>query len=188
MRKKSTKQTVITKQTTKKKRTKFHMCKTSVDVSLTVSERLGHWKDDKSSTIRSFERWLNTLLFQTLEESHLKKERCEVCNSREKSTELELHHIGGTKHDFRTTTVCIRCHRILTKWQEQWDLRWYDEEQSEELRKAFVLCGLYDILVLKTRFTCDTMYQEYADYLIDDIHKMRNDKQYKPHVQREMYN
>ena len=166
----------MTEKPTRRERKQVQASKTCVDVDLVVNEKLGFYKDDRTRSVMDFEAWLTDVLMRDRKQSRTKKDRCEICNSKEDYSKLELHHYGGVKHDFRTVTACKRCHDILSKWQEQWDLRWQECDQPEHLRKAFVLSGLRDMLVLKTRFTGDTMYEEYADYFVDEIHALRSDR------------
>jgi hypothetical protein len=56
--------------------------------------------------------------------------------------------------------------------QKIWDKRWEKENLSENLREAFFFMGLYDILVLKSKKTGNSLYEEYAYSLIEDISKL----------------
>ena len=100
--------------------------------------------------IISIQNWIDDIFYQTLEQSKIKKERCEICNSKEDSKDLELHHPSGRKHDYRTITVCLICHRWLSDKQKTWDKRWLEENQPENIQQAFFLLGLQDILELKS--------------------------------------
>jgi len=120
------------------------------DITIFVNSKIGTVRDDVQLEINMMELWLNEILTQTKNIS--KKERCEVCNSREMQYNLEQHHIAGRKHDYRIITVCRRCHAELSKSQKTWDVRWLEKNQSEYVRNAFFLMGLYDILILRSRF------------------------------------
>jgi len=109
--------------------------------------------------------WLNEIINQTEKEATIKKDRCEICNSKEDKNKLQGHHIGGRKHDHRQITVCMICHPELTQRQTLWDTRWLDENQSETLRLAFFYMGLYDILMLKAQRTEQPVYAQLASFL-----------------------
>jgi hypothetical protein len=165
------------------------VCKTKVDVDSIVNERLGFLRDDRQNSEEELDSFLNTVLSQTLQESRTRKERCGICNSKEDRAELELHHLAGRKHDWRTATACKKCHRKLSKLQGLWDVRWLMHDVPEETRKAFFLCGIRDMLVLKARYTGNSLFSEYADSLIDEITALlRNKKQYKAAGQTLFYN
>jgi len=105
------------------------------------------------------QKWVHNLVYQTIPESKIKKERCEICNSKEESKNLEKHHDAGEKHDYRTATVCIpKCHSWLSDRQKEWDARWKDVNQPESLRQAFFLLGLRDMLILKSK-TGNSIYE-----------------------------
>ena len=73
------------------------------DITIFVNSKIGTVRDDVQLEINRMEFWLNETLAQTKNIS--KKERCEVCNSREMQYNLEQHHIAGRKHDWRIITV-----------------------------------------------------------------------------------
>ena len=110
--------------------------------------------------IRDNQKWINNLIYQTVPESKIKKERCEICSSKEDSKYLEGHHDAGEKHDYRIATVCIpKCHRWLSDRQKEWDARWKEVNQPENLRQAFFLLGLRDMQILKSKYTGNSMYE-----------------------------
>ena len=121
------------------------------DITVFINSRIGVMRDDVQLEINRIEIWLNEILTQTKNIS--KKERCEVCNSREMQYNLEQHHIAGRKHDWRVITVCRKCHAELSESQKTWDVRWLEINQTEYMRSAFFLLGLHDVLVLRSRFT-----------------------------------
>ena len=45
---------------------------------------------------------------------------------------LELHHIAGRKHDYRTITVDKKCHYELSESQKTWDGRWLQQRQERK--------------------------------------------------------
>jgi len=114
-----------------------------------VNSKIGQIRDDMQLEINKTEYWLNEILLQPKCVS--KNERCEVCSSREVQYNLELHHLAGRKHDYRTVTVCRRCHNMLSESQKTWDKRWLQDNQPENARMAFLLLGLHDVLVLRSR-------------------------------------
>jgi len=136
------------------------------DLSILVNLKIGMVRDEKLDDISSAEAWLNQIFNQTLEQSSFKKKSCEVCSSQ---SHHELHHIAGRKHDFRTITACKQCHTELTENQKTWDARWYKPNQPEDLRLAFFLLGLHDILLLKSKKTVNSIYEELAKKLRQDI-------------------
>lgn len=96
---------------------------------------------------------------------------CEVCGIIVNRKNSELHHISGEKHSYHKTTVCKECHRPLTENQKLWDARWLKPDLPDELRKAFLLQGISDILRLKTRKTGNPEYEMLADNLTEAISK-----------------
>jgi len=118
--------------------------------------------ESNKADIMLIQKWIDDIIYQTIAQSKIKKERCEICNSKEDSHNLELHHPSGNKHDYRTVTVCLVCHRWLTERQDTWDKRWLKKNQSDNIRKAFFLLGLQDILILKSIKTGDSHYARLA--------------------------
>jgi uncharacterized protein with PIN domain len=132
-----------------------------LQLSIFSSERTMKLLESIKLEIRETQKWIYDLIHQTKQESKIKKERCEICNSKEEACGLELHHLSGRKHDYRTITVCLVCHRWLSDKQKTWDKRWLDEK-SEHLRQAFFLLGLQNILELKTIKTGNSTYAKLA--------------------------
>ena len=139
---------------------------TSIDLSVLVNSKIGTLRDEKLEDINFAEAWLNQIFNQSPEQASLKKKSCEVCSSQ---SYRELHHVAGRKHDFRTITACKQCHDELTESQKTWDVRWYKPNQPENLRLAFFLLGLHDTLLLKSKKTVNSIYEELAEKLRQDI-------------------
>lgn len=139
------------------------------NLSIVLSHSIGVVKDNVYVDILIIDRWLQSLVFQTPEEAKVKKVCCEICSNREG---LELHHIAGRKHIHNTVTVCKDCHHTLSKNQRLWDKRWEHPDQSYQVRDAFTLQGIHDILGLKAYKTGNTVYSLLADSLIEDISQM----------------
>lgn len=144
-------------------------CTPSYNLSIIINEKLCHVHDSVDSAISKIGIWLNDITIQTLKESAIRKERCEVCNSREESANKEGHHIAGEKHDYRQVTACKQCHRWLSDRQKTWDRRWENDNQSEDLKTAFFLMGLRDILILKSKRTGNSIHEDigysYTEYI-----------------------
>jgi hypothetical protein len=127
------------------------------EVSITVNSKIGKIRDDIDSQIYDLDLWVNGIVTQTKKDSFIRKQRCEVCNSKEDN--FEGHHIAGRKHDYRQITACKICHRWLSDRQKNWDKRWENENLSDDLRQAFFLLGLHDMLILKSRKTGISLYE-----------------------------
>ncbi len=138
----------------------------SLDLSVLVNSKIGTLRDDTLQYIDTAEIWLNDILNQSLAESRVKKKKCEICNSESIS---ELHHVAGRKHDYRTIASCKHCHAELSQSQKTWDARWYKENQPTSLKCAFFLLGLHDILLLKSKKTANSIYEELAKKLRQEI-------------------
>ncbi len=137
------------------------------------NDKIGELKDDKILHIEKLNVFTNHIFSQTEKESKIKKNYCEVCDFASSDSLLfELHHVAGRKHDFRMITSCKSCHRILSDRQKLYDHRWYIVNQSENIRKAFFLHGLYDILVLKSQKTGNSVYAEYATKFVESISRL----------------
>ena len=133
---------------------------------------IGKLRDDTLDTIDEIEAWVNEIVCKSKNKSmQEKKNRCEVCNSREESYNLELHHIAGRKHDYRTITVDKKCHYELSESQKTWDGRWLQKDQPENICLGFLLMGLHDILLLKGRNTKNSAYEELAKKLRQRIYQ-----------------
>lgn len=139
------------------------MCMTLNDaisqLSIFSHEKIMKLLESEKSDIREAQEWIDSKIYQTKQDSEIKKDRCEICNSKEDSKCLELHHPSGRKHDYRTITVCLICHRWLTERQDTWDKRWLEENQPKNIRQAFFLLGLQDILILKSIKTGNSIYE-----------------------------
>ncbi len=138
----------------------------SLDLSVLVNSKIGTLRDETLLVIDSTEIWLNGILNQSQAETSIKKKRCEVCCA---DLICELHHVAGRKHDFRTITACKPCHAELSESQKTWDARWYKTNQPEHIKNAFFLLGLHDILLLKSRKTANSIYEELAKSFRQDI-------------------
>jgi len=131
-------------------------------LSIFSSKMIMKLLDSEKLEIYELQQWLDNLYYQTIQESKIKKERCEICHSREEPDNLELHHPSGKKHDYRTITVCLICHRWLTERQDIWDKRWLNEDLPDNLRGGFFLLGLQDVLILKSYKTGKSLYSNLA--------------------------
>ena len=138
----------------------------SLDLSVLVNSKIGNLRDETLHDIDSAESWLNNMINQTLAESPIKKDKCEICNS---AYSRDLHHVAGRKHDFRTIAACKLCHAELSQSQMTWDARWYKKNQPEHIKNAFFLLGLHDILLLKSKKTVNSIYEELAKSFRQDI-------------------
>ncbi len=138
----------------------------SLDLYVLVNSKIGNLRDKILQDIDSAETWLNNMINQTMSESTIKKDKCEICNS---AYSRDLHHIAGRKHNFRTITACKPCHVELSQSQMTWDARWYKTNQPEHIKNAFFLLGLHDILLLKSRKTANSIYEELAKSFRQDI-------------------
>jgi len=138
----------------------------SLNLSVLVNSKIGNLRDKILQDIDSAETWLNSIINQSHDESDIKKKKCEICNS---ESSRDLHHIAGRKHDFRTIIVCKSCHAELSQSQMTWDARWYKTNQAEHIKNAFFLLGLHDILLLKSRKTANSIYEELAKSFRQDI-------------------
>ena len=136
---------------------------------------IGKLRDDTLDTIDEIESWINEIVTKPKNKSmQEKKNRCEVCNSKEEQYNLELHHVAGRKHDFRTITVDKKCHYELSESQKTWDSRWLQKNQPENVRLGFLLMGLHDVLMLKGRNTRNSAYEELAKKLRQRIYQTLN--------------
>lgn len=136
-------------------------------ISNIVRSKLGFLRDRTDEDINEIERWIIEIISQTQKDAQTLKERCEICGSKDERTNLELHHIAGRKHDFRTITACKNCHSQLSKEQGLRDRRWL-HDASEGLQTAFFLQGLKDILVLKSLCTGNSHYRTLAESLVNE--------------------
>jgi len=133
---------------------------------------IGKLRDDTLDIIDKIEYWVNEIVCKSKKNSiQEKKNRCEICNSKEDSYNLELHHIAGRKHDYRTITVDKKCHYELSDSQKTWDNRWLQKDQPENIRLGFLLMGIHDVLMLKGRKTAISAYEELAKKLRQRIYQ-----------------
>lgn len=144
------------------------------NISIVVNSKLGLLRDNTELEITCLEGWLNSIVYQSKQESLIRKDRCEICNSKE--DDFEGHHIAGRKHDWRQITACIFCHAELSLLQKLRDERWSKHNQSESLKESFFLYGLYDILILKSKKTGNSFYTKYANLFVEDISKRLKSK------------
>ena len=136
---------------------------------------IGKLRDDTLDAIDEIEGWINEIITKPKGKSmQEKKNRCEICNSKEEPYNLELHHVAGRKHDFRTITVDKKCHMELSNSQKTWDCRWLQKDQPNNVRLGFLLMGLHDILTLKGKKTANSAYGDLARKLQPRICQMLN--------------
>lgn len=140
-----------------------------LDLPALVNEPIGKWKEETYQTLDDITGWVNTLSSQGIDESRNKKAKCEICGSSDKR---ELNHIAGEKHDHRTVTLCLDCHRKLSDKQKLWDKRWEKEDQPENVKRAFFLQGLKELLELKASKTGNSNYATLADGYTETISKL----------------
>jgi len=145
-----------------------------MDIVVTLNEKFSELGADNRKAESRLKNWLNLILVQTPDESRRKKELCEVCDCKKPLNDLQLHHIAGRKHDDRTITACETCHSTLSNLQKLRDFRWWHEEQPQTLKDAFFLQGIFDLLVLKSEKTSNSLYRDFANKLIEDIAKLLN--------------
>ena len=143
-------------------------------LSIFSNEKIIKLFDHIKLEIKDAQKWIDDIIYQTKHESKIKKDRCEICNSKEDPEYLELHHPSGRKHDYRMTTVCKPCHRWLTERQDTWDVRWKEKNQSKHLRQAFFLLGLQDMLILKSMKTGNRIYEKLAYSYNEKINVLLN--------------
>jgi hypothetical protein len=142
----------------------------SSDLLLLVNEPVGRWRDEIEASLDDIIAWVNRLANQSIEESKNKKEKCEICNSIEG---LELDHISGRKHDYRTATLCYDCHQWHSKKQRAYGKEWEQKDQPENMRQAFFLKGLIDLLELKAIRTGNSNYRTLAENYTETIHSLQ---------------
>ena len=136
---------------------------------------IGQLRDENQDTINDIEKWVMEIISKPKNKSmQEKKNRCEICNSKEESYNLELHHLSGIKHSHQTITVDRHCHQQLSQQQKVWDSRWLQNDQPENVRLGFLLMGLHDVLMLKCRKTGISTYEELAKKLRQRIYQILN--------------
>lgn len=141
----------------------------STDLLELVNMPIGQWRDETETSLDDIVAWITKFANQTKEESNDKKERCEICNSRDS---LESDHIAGRKHDYRTATLCFECHQWHSKRQRAYGKEWEHGDQPDNLRKAFFLKGLIDLLELKAIKTGNSNYRTLAESYNEIIHTL----------------
>jgi len=140
------------------------------NISVIINSKIGLLRDNTHHTINEMEIWLNDIINQSRKESLIRKDRCEICTCLE--IRFEGHHIGGRKHDFRQITSCIPCHDVLSLMQKRWDTRWLKSNQSNNLKQAFFLQGLADIIILKSKKTGNSFYEDLGDSYTEIIFEL----------------
>jgi hypothetical protein len=140
-----------------------------LQLSVILNSKVGITHDSLENEISALGVWLNSLVSQSHSDAIRKKARCEICDSKDEHDAMELHHIAGRKHDFRTVTTCLKCHRILSDSQKLWDRQWLVANQVSKRRRAFFLQGIHDILVLRAEKTSNSILRNLAQNLIENI-------------------
>ena len=131
------------------------------DLALIVNKQIGKWLDDTQQSLEDIISWIHQITTQTVEESRIKNARCEICISKEDPRDLELHHPGHERYNFRTITVCKKCHQYLTTLQMKNEAL-LNGKTTECAKTALFLMGLQEILVLKADKTGNSNYKTLA--------------------------
>ena len=140
---------------------------------------IGQLRDENNDAINGIEEWVMEIISKPKNKSmQEKKNRCEICNSKEEPYNLELHHLSGIKHSHQTITVDRHCHQQLSQQQKVWDSRWMKNDQPENVRLGFLLMGIHDVLMLKGKKTGISAYEELAKKLRQRIYNMLNMGEY----------
>lgn len=142
----------------------------SLDLLSRVNEPLGRWRDETEASLDDIIVWINKLANQSIEESKTKKEQCEICGRVEG---LQLHHIAGRKHDYRTVTLCEDCHGWHSNRQRAYGKEWEEGDQTTQVKLAFYVRGLIDLLELKAVKTGDSNYRTLAESFYETIHSLQ---------------
>jgi hypothetical protein len=133
------------------------------NLAIIVNKPIGEWQDGIQQSLEDIIKWVNRIVCQTPEESRIKKDRCEICNSKEKPFDLELHHIGHERFwpDMRITACIVNnnCHGIFSERQMMHEHLLRIKNPSEELKIAIFLMDLQDILSLKADRTGNSNYR-----------------------------
>ena len=149
-----------------------HLVNKIVSLQTLLGFCIGRLRDDTLDTIDEIEAWMNEIVTKPKNKSiQEKKNRCEICNSKEESYNLELHHLAGIKHDYRTITVDRKCHHELSESQKTLDARWLQKDQPDNVRLGFLLMGIHDVLILKGKKTGISSYEELAKKLRQRIYQ-----------------
>jgi len=155
-----------------------HLVNKIVSLQTLLGFGIGKLRDDTLDTIDEIERWINEIVCKPKNKSmQEKKNRCEICNSKEEPYNLESHHLAGIKHDYRTICVDRKCHHELSESQKTWDNRWLQKNQPESVRLGFLLMGIHDVLMLKGKKTGISAYEELAKKLRQRIHQTLNQEE-----------
>ena len=140
---------------------------------------IGQIRDENHDAINDIEGWMMEIISKPKNKSmQEKKNRCEICNSKEEPYNLELHHLSGIKHSHHTITVDRHCHQQLSQQQKLWDSRWLQNDQPENVRHGFLLMGIHDVLILKGKKTRISAYEELARKLCQRIYQSLNMEEY----------
>lgn len=70
---------------------------------------------------------------------------CIICNHAD-PYDLEFHHIGGRSNNSLLVSMCRNCHGKVSRMQRFWPKGWSDKSKSQELKDAFLLRGMSDLL------------------------------------------
>ena len=135
-------------------------------------EKLKLVRDEFDKQITELEIWILGIISQTQEEAKFRKDRCEICNSKEDIKDLERHHIASRKYDYRIVTVCKTCHQTLTNWQKVWPQNLQAINKKE--RVYYFWLGLRDILMLKSVKTVTDIHRSLAEKVLNDISCLPN--------------
>lgn len=130
-------------------------------------EKLKLVRDELDKQITELEIWVLGIINQTQEEAKFRKDRCEICNSKEDPKDLERHHITGRKYDYRIVTVCKTCHQTLTNWQKVWPQNL--QAINKKVLVYYFWLGLRDILMLKSGKTVTDIHRSLAEKVLNDI-------------------
>jgi hypothetical protein len=156
----------------------------NLDLAILFNKILADTKSDVIADIKDLYRFINEIAIQTKEqaEAPLPNEanaRCMICGTKDR---LERHHLAGEKHDHRIVLACIACHRVLTSWQcTLWNKIWFSRNQPDNIRTAFLILGIRDLLILKTKKTGNSIYSQFAErsiYLFSKLIVQGNEIKY----------
>lgn len=136
---------------------------------LIVNMAVSRWKDDLDHRAADTEKWLNDIIGRDPKEITGRAISCEVCGAHPSKHD---HHIAGRKHDSRIIRVCIGCHDKLSARQPLRDARWWKADQPEEIKTAFFLWGIYDILELRAQQTDDSNVSNLAPHFVYTISEL----------------
>jgi len=146
----------------------------SYDPLIVINEKLRLISDSLQLSIDQTNVLLNELINQTEEQAEIRKDYCEVCFVQH--VKFHGHHIAGQYNDFRQITICTGCHDTLTEKQKL-DARIWTKGNSDFLKQAFFVRGLYDILCLMAIKRNSTIYAQIADSLPNTIYSLQKSAQ-----------